>query len=830
MQKVHLVCNAHLDPVWLWEWEEGAMEAISTFRTAARFCEEFNGFIFNHNEAILYKWVETYDIELFKRIQTLVKQGKWHIMGGWYLQPDCNMPSGESLIRQILAGKSYFKEKFDTEPTTAINFDSFGHSQGLVQILKKSGFDSYIFQRPDNYEIEIGDIDFIWEGFDKSKILVHHSIDGYMTHLGEAQEKIISIIERDKKKKRDVLVLWGIGNHGGGPSYLDLCNIEKLMKQYKDKEIIHSTPEKFFAAIKDASDEFPVVRSDLNPNSQGCYTSQCRIKQKHCKLENELYMIEKMISAACITGRMAYPKQQLVEIEEDLLFSEFHDILPGSSIKTVEESALRLLDHGLENTARLKLMTFNVLSSGQDAAREGEIPIFIYNPHPYRIDGIFECEFNLADQNWGDEFTDVEVFFNSKKIPSQLEKEKSNLNLDWRKRVVFKAVLEPSQMNRFDCLMKRIPTCKPEPDFAGENDFIDFKTKDLNVIINCKTGLIDKYEIKSIDYFKAGAFLPLVITDNENPWGHKMQKFDKVDGEFKLLNNKKSSLFSGIKGKAIKSVRIIENGAVRMVVEAVFGYGDSFICQHYMLPKQGTEIQVRTQVFWNEKDKMLKLSIPTRLSESEYLGQTVCGIKKCFNDGRESVAQRWVSVISKEDNLAVSCINSGIYGSDCNESEIRMSLLRSSAYSALPILDRPVLPQDRFTDRMEQGERIFDLWINASDLTSRMDSLSIETTSHNEIPFALSFFPENKGGLCAPVIEIDNNSIQLMAFKKAGISDDYIIRLFESRGENTTFLLKFPALELTKKFSINAFNILTLKLNVNDKTISEVDLLERSTV
>ena len=111
MKNLHLVCNAHLDPVWLWELEEGLAETLSTFRVAADFCENYDGFVFNHNESLLYKWVEEYDYELFTRIQRLVKEGKWHIMGGWYLQPDCNMPSGESFVRQILSGKKYFMAK-----------------------------------------------------------------------------------------------------------------------------------------------------------------------------------------------------------------------------------------------------------------------------------------------------------------------------------------------------------------------------------------------------------------------------------------------------------------------------------------------------------------------------------------------------------------------------------------------------------------------------------------------------------------------------------------------------------------------------------------------
>ena len=111
MRKLHLICNAHLDPVWLWDWEEGLAETLSTFRTAAKFCEEFDGFIFCHNESVLYKWTEEYEPALFKKIQELVEQGKWHIMGGWFLQPDCNLPSGESFVRQGLQGKKYFLDK-----------------------------------------------------------------------------------------------------------------------------------------------------------------------------------------------------------------------------------------------------------------------------------------------------------------------------------------------------------------------------------------------------------------------------------------------------------------------------------------------------------------------------------------------------------------------------------------------------------------------------------------------------------------------------------------------------------------------------------------------
>jgi len=144
-QKCFLVCNAHIDPVWLWPWEDGLAEAISTFRVAADFCDAHASFVFNHNESLLYEWVERNDPELFARIQRLVKQGRWHIAGGAYVQPDLIATSGESVIRQFLVAQNYFHEKFGVTPTTAYNFDSFGHPGGLIQILAGAGFDSYVF-------------------------------------------------------------------------------------------------------------------------------------------------------------------------------------------------------------------------------------------------------------------------------------------------------------------------------------------------------------------------------------------------------------------------------------------------------------------------------------------------------------------------------------------------------------------------------------------------------------------------------------------------------------------------------------------------------------
>ncbi|HRZ18375.1 MAG TPA: alpha-mannosidase, partial [Candidatus Hydrogenedentes bacterium] len=287
MKRLHLLCNAHLDPVWMWEWEEGAAETLSTFRTAADLCEKFGAFVFNHNEVILYEWVETYEPELFARIQRLVRDGRWHIMGGWFLQPDCNMSSGESLVRQALAGRTYFREKFGVAPTTAINFDPFGHSRGIVQILAKSGYDSYLFGRPDQNDCPLPDSDFIWVGYDGSEVAGHRFIAWYNSQLGKARGKIEKFLE-DNAARETGLVLWGVGNHGGGPSHKDLEDLTALIAESKDVEIVHSTPERYFAEIAASGPPRGRHAADLNAWGVGCYTSQVRLKQKHRLLESAL--------------------------------------------------------------------------------------------------------------------------------------------------------------------------------------------------------------------------------------------------------------------------------------------------------------------------------------------------------------------------------------------------------------------------------------------------------------------------------------------------------------------------------------------------------------
>jgi alpha-mannosidase len=824
-RNVHLICNAHLDPVWLWEWQEGAAEAMSTFRVAAELCEKDEAFIFNHNEVILYQWIQEYEPALFERIRKLVKAGKWHIMGGWYVQPDCNMPSGESFVRQILQGKSYFKEHFGVKPTTAINFDPFGHTRGLVQIMAKSGYDSYLFGRPEPQYLKLPAGDFIWVGYDGSQVMATRFAGWYNSPLGKAAETITARI-KDNPNQKVLAILWGVGNHGGGPSRIDLREVNRLIRQTGDSNIIHSTPERYYKELSRFGGHLPEYAKNLNPWGIGCYTSMIRVKQQHRQLENELYMTEKMASAAACAGLMKYPAAELGQAQTDLLFAEFHDILPGSSVQPAEDSALRTMSHGLEILSKIKARAFFAMASGQPKPIGGRIPILVYNPHPFKVKQTVECEFNLPDFNNSGTFTLVNVCGKAQTLPSQVEQENSNLIGDWRKRVVFVAELEPSCVNRFDCVLKVVPK-KPVPILKAKGNRIVFKTKELEVIINTKTGFIDRYKAKGVDYLGKNSFMPLVMADNEDPWEMKAVGFNKIAGRFRLMSREAGAKFSGLKKLRPDCVRVIEDGPVRSVIEAVLSFEESFICQRYTLPKFGTEIEVETHVHWNQKNQMLKLSVPTLGRDSRYIGQVAYGVAELPSDGKEAVSQKWSAVVSRKDNMALTCINDGIYGSDFSDKGLRLTLLRSPMYSGLSTEDPNVVERPRYTPRIDQGERLFRFWFNAAAVKKRFEAIDREALTKNEKPFALSFFPSGNGKQAKSFAVLSDDIVQITAIKKAQKGDDYIIRLFEPTGKPRTTVLSLPQLKKKIKLSLGGFEIKTLRINPKTGRYVETDLLER---
>lgn len=822
-KKVHLICNAHLDPVWQWEWEEGAAEALSTFRIAADFCEEYENFVFCHNEALLYQWIEEYDGELFGHIQDLVKRGKWHIMGGWHLQPDCNMPSGEAFVRQILAGREYFYNKFGVVPTVAVNVDSFGHSRGLVQILAKSGYDSYLFSRPGegNRFIQFPGEEFRWQGYDGSEVIAIRMPYGYNSGKGQAVKKLLAVLQ-DYPEDELCVCLWGVGNHGGGPSKKDLeeWSVYIREQQMLGVEILHSTPEAYVADVRQKR-ILPTFEHSLNPWAPGCYTSQVRIKQKYRLAENTYFLSEIMCAHAANQGLMEYPRDAFAEAMYDIITVQFHDILPGSSIQPAEEMGLRMLDHALEILSRVKARAFFALASGQKKADEDKIPIFAYNPYPYPISGEFMCEFNLWDQNWKQEFLMPQVYdARGTLCPAQCEKEYSTIPLEWRKRVVFRGELAPMSMNRFDCGFITIDS-KPEPAMAHDGTYYFHKHKGIHVKINRQTGLVDAISDGEQDYVQTGAFGLEVFADNFDPWYMDDTAWKEKVGQFHILTPEEAAEFCHTDA-LIEPVRVIESGAVRTVVEAVFGYNTSrAVVKYYISNDKNLDIDVRIQ--WNEKQKLVKLNIPAAFGANMCIGEHPYGGEVLKTGMEENVSQKFIALCSRE--LAVLAVNNGIYGSSFDETQesLKLTLLRSASYCAHPINGRVTMPQDRYMPYIEQGERDFSFRFVFGRRGQLLDEASRIAQQFNMRPMLLSFYPAGQGQLPQSPIKLEQTQIiGMTAFKRAQDGNGYIIRLFNPTEMEQTALVRYE--NTTQMLCFGPFEIMTLRCC--DDTIISTDLME----
>ncbi len=761
---VFLLCNAHLDPVWLWPREEGVAEALATFETAARFCREYSGFVFNHNEAMLYQWIEQYDPDLFVEIQALVQEGRWHIMGGWYLQPDCNMPSGESFVRQILEGRKYFWEKFGICPTTAINFDSFGHSRGLVQILKKAGYNSYIVCRPGEQDFQTPANDFWWEGYDGSRVLVHRTFDGYQSGYGRAGLKADKYLELPQKDG-PYLCLWGVGNHGGGPSKIDLEELNQRI--IENPCLAHSTPEKFFLALEESGKNLPVVAKPMNHWGVGCYTSEIRIKQLHRELEGAYYFLEKMAVQASLLKTAAYPEEELSQIQKDLLFLEFHDILPGSSAEQSEKQSLRTAAHGLEIASRKKLDLFLSMTWGRIAPESPVTPLYLYNPHSTPVEGIFEYELQLA-RSVKEGFAQPVLTWKGQPVPVQREKEDNMVPIQWRRKIAFYAKLPASSMSRMEFDVEVLPQQPLANSIVQKDHTLLFSNGQIEVQINRKTGFLDVYRVEGRDYLNSGSFAPVIYQNIHDSWGMTLQKYDVPMSPFQLrtLENGEPEL------------RIVEDGCVRTIVEGVYEYGRSLLVMRYYLPKQGTEVEVRLNLQFAEDTSMVKLALYPAIESYEFFGETAYGVQKLEQNQQEEVAQKWLAAANDRDCLTL--INDGVYGSSCDGTGIFQTLIQSCGYSAHPMEGRQHIPTDRYIQNSDHIRTEYRFWIKGGSKGNRLRDVSNEALLHQQPPMILAAFSGKCENSQNTLWTVDNPAILMSAAKRSEEGGRMVYRLFNS--------------------------------------------------
>ncbi len=398
---VHMIGNAHLDPIWLWNWQAGVDEALATFRSAADLCDEYPEFIYTRGEAWLYQQVEKLDPALFARVVKLVERGQWHVTGGQFVQPDCNLPSAAGWRRQLQHGQKYFRERFGICPEVGYNVDSFGHPATLPDLYAELGYKAYVFCRPNARQQSLPGQTFRWRGPRGSELIAFRIHPTYVTRSHDLYGQIMLAVEAMNEGLGHTMCFYGVGNHGGGPTKENIEYILEHQFAFPGTELRFSTPQAFFEAVRGANHELPCFEGELQRTFPGCYSVMHDVKQSQRHGEGLLQLAERLIDAFGEEDTRQAQHARLDAAWDDLLFTQFHDILAGTSIPSAWPSVRamqgrarivgeELIAHVTRRWARMSLPMLN------------HQQLVAMNAGPHDWQGYIEAEPFLDFDAWGE--------------------------------------------------------------------------------------------------------------------------------------------------------------------------------------------------------------------------------------------------------------------------------------------------------------------------------------------------------------------------------------------------------------------------------------------
>jgi len=795
---LHMIGNAHIDPVWLWQWPEGYQEVRATFQSAIDRLEEYPDFVFTCDSSLFFEWVEESDPELHAKIRERIAEGRWQVIGGWWIEPDCNIPSGESFVRQALYGQRYLHDRFGTLATTGANLDSFGHNASIPQILRKSGIDSYVFLRPQPQENpELPGPYFWWESPDGSRVLAYripHEYCAPRDDLGNHVEQALATLPEEEP---ELAVFYGVGNHGGGPTRANLDSIARLNERGAGPRLELSSLRAFFDAIA-ANGEIPVWRGELQHHAPGCYTTHSGIKRWNRRTENLLQRAEKWSAVAAVLGAQVYPLEQLSEAWKLLLFNQFHDTLGGTSIAPAYEDARDQIGHA----SSIASLAFNraIQSLARQIAiphEEGMRPVVVFNPHPWPLRTDVELEFNwmrAEDARLVDD--------DGAPVPLQTTRSLTTMS-SARARLVFPVDLPPLGYRTY----RLYEGAEPADGLTATGTTLENERVVLE--LDPSTGRIARLVVKSTgaDLAAPDAGHAVVVNDVSDTWGHDVVSYDDEEGEFEVT-----------------SVRLVENGPVRAVLRVESRYRSSKLREDYALAAHARHVDVRVVLDWHEPLKLLKLRYPTSAAAASATYETPYGHLERPTNGHEEPGQSWVDVSADGRGLAV--LNDAKYGYDVRGGDIGISAVRSPVWAWHA--PRELEPDGDF-EYMDLGRQDFRVrlvphagdWRDAgvvrlaAELNQPAYAL-LETSHPGPLPQRLGSVSDGAGDVVVTVVKAAEDG-----------DGSLVVRAYESAGRGGRATIELPVVGRTIEAAFGSNEIKTFRVPRDPEApVVEKNLLE----
>ena len=823
-KRYYMVGNAHLDPVWLWRWQEGSAEAKATIRSALDRMKEFPEYKFVCSSASVYQWVEEFAPEMFEEVKERVAEGRFVVVGGWHVQPDCNLPSGEAFARQSLYSQRYFKEKLGVTAKVGYNVDSFGHHVMLPQILKKSGMDSYIWMRPGHHEKDIEQDVFEWVSPDGSSVLASHIIGAYTGwfETPEDMEQRHEVIEKENRSVSDAAAFfYGVGNHGGGPTVRNLELMRGFAAAHPDIEVVYSDLSDFFDYVRGSGVEIPKYYEDLQHHAPGCYSTVTRIKRGIRRSECDLIAAEsyQMLGSALL--RRPASGERFRDAWRDVCFCHFHDSMDGCSIEEAYDDADLMLGHARRVAAVAENNALQSISWAVNTAKRAMgLPVVVFNPHSFEAERTVQVnrQYTVVKDAAGNVIP-------SQQVLSPAYTTNSSCNVLFRARVpalgyaVYYLSNGDGEISDYDRprVMPVEPAALPEAvpsevratpwngamtanEHGGtmlENEFYAIRFELYSGYI---TSFVDKRTGRELICGRAA--VPVVIDEYyHDTWSHAKNFF--VD---------EMARFSDAE------VTVLESGPVRATVKVVSRYNDSVLTQYFSLCAGEDKLRIRGRVDWHERHKMLKIAWPMAVENPSAFYEIPFGVIERPADGEEEPGQTWTAV--KGDNACFALVNDGTYSSSVKGSTIYQTILRSPIYADH---GAPRTAESRYT---EQGESAFasvlmpvgDDWVEAvreGRLLNRELTNIVETWHEGALSDA------SYGG-----IRIDAENVVMSAIKRSEDGTGTILRVYEVTGKSASFTASGDVLPVPLCADITPWSVQTWYLADGETTWKEVLLTE----
>lgn len=666
--RVAMIGNAHIDPVWIWDWREGLHEVLQTFRAALERLDEHPDLRFTASSAAQYEWVELVDPDLFEQVRKAVAGGRWLVTGGQWVEPDCALPSGESVCRQFLYGQRYFAARFGAPASVGYNIDSFGHAGSLPQLLASSGITSYVMMRPNETEKPLPARAFLWEGVDGTRIATYRIPYDYATSGDEETmitERVTELLDGvAADAPPPVMAFFGVGDHGGGPTRRALATIDKLISEHGDA-IAYADPAQYFGWLRPFAGALPVVHGDLHWHAIGCYSAYHRAKQANARAERCLLTAE-ITAEMCrmVSGTDLGVQPEIERSWRAVLFNQFHDALGGTCTRSAYESLDPMVDGALAAADRLVTRATHAIVQQIDTWCEGAeeaegiesiiagmpVPLVVFNPLSWTARGTVSIPHPLAHAEADDgtpaavqQIPSGEVTYSPTRALLEVEVPPLGWNLYWLRLAAPDTQLAVSGGAHS----------------SGENALTN---GELSLAVDPTSGSLSRLRALDQEWIGAGGVRLVVLADESDTWSHGVERYNGEAESFE-----------------VGSCELVEDGPVRATYRLTLNWGRSKVVEEISLLRVSGFAEIRLEIDWHDPLHLLKLVVPVAGEVSGSTAGLPYGALARAAHGREEVMSRYVDVGIDAGGLGVT--TDCLYGYDLDGSTLRVTVLRTPRYA-----------------------------------------------------------------------------------------------------------------------------------------------------